>query len=212
MRRKHLKIFVQGFVVVAPVLVTVYVAVALCVWLYNSVAKGLAVLGIPIPVQLAPFAPVVGIILIVAVIYLVGLVAQYWMFRRMQGVAEAVFERIPVFKSLYSAVKDLLGFLSGADSETKGVPARLNLLDGRIHMLGLVTQKRPESFLGPAAKGRVAVYLPMSYQIGGFTVYVEADRVEELEGMAVESLLKFCMTAGMGKTERKDAAAGPQDA
>jgi uncharacterized membrane protein len=46
---------------------------------------------------------------------------------------------------------------------------------------------------------KVAVYLPMSYQLGGFTVIVAKDRVRAID-VPVEDALRFCVTAGvMGK-------------
>ena len=47
---------------------------------------------------------------------------------------------------------------------------------------------------------KVAVYLPMSYQLGGFTVLVPADQVREVS-MTVEEALRFCVTAGVSRPE-----------
>ena len=207
MANRHVRTFIQGFVIVAPVLLTAYVTIALAVWFYRFVDKGLGALGIPLPQGLEPWAPVLGILAILFAIYFIGLLAQNWLFRRLQGWAEALVERIPLIKSLYSAVKDLLQFLSGSDSTTRGVPARLKLMDGKLHMMALITQKRPEGFMGEQESGRIAVYLPMSYQIGGFTVFVDPGDVEELEGLTVEDILKLSMTAGVGAG--RDAAGQP---
>jgi len=46
-------------------------------------------------------------------------------------------------------------------------------------------QKDPES---------IAVFFPMSYQIGGFTLYVPKDQVETLN-MGIEDAMEFTMTA-----------------
>jgi uncharacterized membrane protein len=54
----------------------------------------------------------------------------------------------------------------------------------------------------------VPVYLPMSFQIGGFTLYVPRETVREIDGMTVEELLKVAMTAGVGTME---AAKAPQN-
>ena len=47
---------------------------------------------------------------------------------------------------------------------------------------------------------KLAVYLPMSYQLGGFTVIVSAENVRELN-MTVEEALRFCVTAGVSRQE-----------
>ena len=42
----------------------------------------------------------------------------------------------------------------------------------------------------------VSVYLPMSYQIGGFTVYVPSDHVKTID-MDVEDAMRLVLTAGL---------------
>ena len=48
------------------------------------------------------------------------------------------------------------------------------------------------------AADRVAVYLPMSYQLGGFTVLVPRSKIRVVD-MSVEDALRFCVTAGVAK-------------
>ena len=45
------------------------------------------------------------------------------------------------------------------------------------------------------------MYLPMSYQLGGFTMIVPKDRVRDV-AMSAEEALRFCVTAGVTKTVR----------
>ena len=42
----------------------------------------------------------------------------------------------------------------------------------------------------------MAVYLPMSYQIGGFTVYMPANQVTRLD-ISVEDAMRLSLTAAM---------------
>ena len=48
---------------------------------------------------------------------------------------------------------------------------------------------------------KLAVYFPMSYQLGGFTVIVPKSSARELK-MTVEEALRFCVTAGVSKPEQ----------
>jgi uncharacterized membrane protein len=50
---------------------------------------------------------------------------------------------------------------------------------------------------------RVAVYLPMSYQLGGFTVIVPRSRIREVP-MKAEDALRFCVTAGVSRSQPKN--------
>ena len=188
---KQFKIFLQGLVITAPIILTVYVCVRFITWLEFTTRAGVERLGLPA-------IPGLGVAIVLVGIYLIGLTARTWVVRTVLGMGEVILDRIPLVKSLYSAVRDLLQFLSGADEKTRGIPARLKLLDGKVDMLALITQKQPETFMGEAERGRVAVYLPMSYQIGGFTLFVRPEDVEEIEQMTVEDVLKLSMTAGVG--------------
>ena len=47
----------------------------------------------------------------------------------------------------------------------------------------------------------LAVYLPMSYQIGGFTVYAPRAFLRPLD-MSVEQAIRFTMTAGTSRDEK----------
>jgi uncharacterized membrane protein len=187
--RKHGATLFQGFVVVAPILITAYVVVKALGGLDSMVRRGLEYIGV------TPL-PGVGIVIGLGVIYMVGLLARIWFFGALVRVGEGLLERIPLVKTVYSAIRDLLQFISG--SKRGGAkPAMVTPPGGNVALLGLITQERPGTFM-PGAEDKVAVYLPMSYQIGGFTMYVPRDAVQELPDLSVEDLLKLCLTAGIG--------------
>jgi uncharacterized membrane protein len=196
--RSFFRTFIQGLVVVAPAIITVYVCSKSVIWLDQTIRAGLNPMGIDIPG--------IGVLAALTGIYLVGLLTKHWIFRSLIQLGESIVDRIPLVKSLYSAIRDLLQFLGGTDTSKKGRPARVHLLNGRVHMLGLITQKTPEDYMGEPEKGRTAVYLPMSYQIGGFTVFLPEDQVEELSDLTVEDVLKLSMTAGVGDSQNHHQA------
>jgi len=183
--------FLRGLVITAPLILTVYVCARAITWLDGTMRQGLEQIGVQ-PV------PGLGLVITLAVVYLIGLLARTWLFRQLVELTEAVLDRIPLVKSLYSATRDLAQFLGGTDAKSKGAPVRLKLFGDQVHMIALVTQREPETFMGEAERGRVAVYVPMSYQIGGYTLYVRPDQLEEIEGMTVETAMKASMTAGVG--------------
>jgi uncharacterized membrane protein len=77
-------------------------------------------------------------------------------------------------------------------------------------VLGFVTREdfgtMPVGLGGPDV---VAVYLPMSYQIGGYTVLLPRRLVEPVD-MSVEDALRFTVTAGMSQIPaRQDDGLAP---
>ncbi|MHC4591146.1 MAG: DUF502 domain-containing protein [Planctomycetota bacterium] len=203
--RKHGAILLEGFVIVAPIILTVYVVGASIWWLDRTARLGLTKLGWEEPL------PGFGVLVGLAAIYAVGLLAHSWLLGGVIGLGERLVERIPLVKSLYSAVRDLLQFLGGTKAESRGKPAIVKLEDGKVVMLGLITQEQPQQFL-PGDGQRVAVYLPMSYQIGGYTVFVPRSAVEEIEGLSVEDLMKLTLTAGVGSAKGTEAQSSKADA
>jgi uncharacterized membrane protein len=70
-------------------------------------------------------------------------------------------------------------------------------LPGIGRLLGFVTRTEfgdlPE---GVAKEGEVLVYLPMAYNIGGYTVFLPRERIQPVE-MSREDAMKFILTAGL---------------
>jgi uncharacterized membrane protein len=66
--------------------------------------------------------------------------------------------------------------------------------------IGFVTRKDcsglPAQVAGP---GCVAVYFPMSYQIGGYTLYLPREKLRTVD-MPIEEAMRLALTAGVSTT------------
>lgn len=200
--KRHGAIMFNGFAVIAPVIITIYVVWKTLAGLEAVVRAGLQELRWENP------PPGIGIVIGIGAVYAVGLLARMWIFAALIGLGERLIERIPLVKSLYSAIRDLLQFLGGTKEEGRGKPAILRSADGKVELLGIITQEQPGRFL-PGQEGKVAVYLPMSYQLGGYTVFVPREAVEEIPDLTVEDLMKLTLTAGVGAANVSPKA-GPE--
>ena len=70
-------------------------------------------------------------------------------------------------------------------------------LPGNMRVLGFITRADfSDAPAGIARTDEVAVYLPMSYQIGGYTVFVPKSACTPVE-MSREEAMKFILTAGL---------------
>jgi uncharacterized membrane protein len=120
-----------------------------------------------------------------------------------------MIHRIPLVKLIYGSVRDLMNFFSG--SEKKGfsqvVVVRLGDADARV--LGFVTRE-DLSGLPPGINDgdRVAVYLPMSYQVGGYTLLVPRSAILPVD-MSMQEGMRFVITGGMTPS---GSQAGPERA
>jgi uncharacterized membrane protein len=178
---------------------------ALVFWLAaitEDMLGGLVKLFIPNERYTKGLGMLIGIVLVFAV----GLMMNTWVTRRLLARAEALMERIPVIKSIYGSIRDLASFLSKHGSKGRFQHVVTVSIADNMRLVGLVTRENTTELPGKrsATEEIVGVYLPMSYQIGGYTVFVPRSAVERID-MSVEDAMRFVLTAGMSSS-KNDAA------
>jgi uncharacterized membrane protein len=146
------------------------------------------------------YRPGMGVAASLAMIFVVGLLMEFLLIKGLVSRFEAIIYRVPLVKSIYGATREFLSFmLEGKGKGPRQVVAYT--FANNITMVGFVT-KRNLSFLGSeAAVGKVAVYFPLSYQIGGYTVLVPAAELIPLD-MPMDQAMRFVMTAGIIEKDR----------
>jgi uncharacterized membrane protein len=91
-------------------------------------------------------------------------------------------------------MRDLFDFFS---PKKEGFGQVVAVTYNGIEVIGFITQteqqRLPESF---REQEKVLVYIPMSYMIGGFTVFVPHEHVRPLK-MSMEEAMRFALTAGI---------------
>jgi uncharacterized membrane protein len=184
--------FLRGLVTLLPIAITIYVLV----WLATTSETLLGKLfKLVLPDTL--YHPGLGLVAAMLLVLAVGLLMELYIARRLWAQIERLVLRVPAVKTLYGAVKDFGAFLSRSSAgRTRGQVVKVTVAEG-MQVIGFVTREDFSDLPpGLAAKDTVAVYLPMSYQIGGYTVLVARALVEPVE-MDVESALRLAVTAGM---------------
>jgi len=120
-------------------------------------------------------------------------------------------QRIPLVKTIYTSVQDLTDFVSrsGADRSSQVVVVKVSLGETRARLLGFVTREDFDA-LPPELGGPddVAVYMPMSYQVGGYTLFLPRDSVQAID-MTMDQAMRFAVTAGMTAGGDKSAMQNP---
>jgi len=186
------RIFLTGLLTVLPVLATLY----LVLWLVGAMERFFgAQLKWLMPDEY--YRTGMGLLLAVLVIFGVGLLTHALLFRRVFGWAEKLLLEIPLVRSVYTALRDLFGLIgSGQDADALQVVS-VTLPGTNLRALGFVSRA---DFTGlPAGigkEGEIAVYLPMSYQIGGYTLFMPRDQAVPVD-MSREDAMKFILTAGL---------------
>jgi len=185
------KWFLQGIALVAPVALTIALVVWLITWSESTFG--------PVVSALLPegwYITGLGVAIAFVVTAIIGLAANFFLVRWLVNTVETVLLRIPLVTILFEALKDVAQLFSKNRDEELGQVVAVDI--GDMRLVGFVTQSGallPGKFADDAQEPRVAVYLPMSYQLGGYTVYVPRDKVTPLD-ISADRAMRAVLTGG----------------
>ena len=181
-----------GLITLLPVVLTLY----LFYWLVvssESLLSSLLQMALPPGV----YQPGMGVVAALGVAFAVGLLTRVLVVRRLFAMSERLFARLPLIKSVYFAIRDLLDFFSPGRKQEFGQVVAVTFGETDMQLIGFVTQADAERL--PAdfkEQDRVLVYLPLSYTVGGYAVMVPRSAVRPLD-MGMEEAMRFVLTAGV---------------
>ena len=200
---KILHYFIKGMVVILPIGLTLY----FIYWL-----------GFTIEISLKPliewgfgedvYFPGIGLISGLLVVILIGITIEAWFIKSFFDLAEKIMERIPLVKSVYSGLRDFMKYFS---SDQKDDLQKVVMVehDG-FSLMGFVTNETLDE-LHFSSEDKdiddeiIAVYLPMSYQIGGYTVFLPKSKVRQID-MPIEDAMRYIFTAGLSSSDAKQSS------
>jgi uncharacterized membrane protein len=190
--------FVAGFFVTVPLVISV----AALVWIFGIIDD----LTSPLATRLVGgrAAPGVGILLMVLFVLAVGVVATNVIGRRILGRAEQLLTRVPVFKTIYSPVKQLVAAFS-PDNEY-GFKRVVMVEDERGGLvMGFVTKEFTVD-RGKGPEQLIAVYVPTNHLYLGDIVLYPRERAFYPD-VTVEAGIRIFLTGGMslpGRIESRE--------
>jgi uncharacterized membrane protein len=197
MLRKLWNALVRGLVVVLPIALTFW----LLWWLGTSIEAVLhRAIVLVVPEQ--HYRPGMGIVTALVLLIAAGVLVNAFIVRRLLAAWERLMDRIPIVKSVYGAVRDFVRLLPAGGERSELRRVVLGHFGDAV-AIGFVTRDdASELGLGTATEGTIAVYFPMSYQIGGYTLLLPRDRVEPLD-IPIETAMRLVLTGGMSGAPAK---------
>jgi len=152
------------------------------------------------------YRPGLGVLAGILLTVGVGILLKIWIFRKIFALGEAMLKKIPGIKSIYGSIRDLVGFFDASKQKGFDKTVMVSIGDDHTRLMGLVTR---ESFTdlpeGIGDDETVAVYLPMSYQLGGFTVMVPKSKIQAVD-MKVDQAMQFVLTAGVSADDKGESS------
>jgi len=192
--------FLAGFFVTVPLVISI----AALVWIFGIIDDFTA----PLATRLVGrAAPGVGILITMLFVLAVGAVATNVIGRRILGRAEQLLTRVPVFKTIYSPVKQLVAAFS-PDNEY-GFKRVVMVEDERRGLvMGFLTKEFTVD-RGQGPEQLIAVYVPTNHlYLGDIVLYPRARAF--FPDLSVEEGVRIFLTGGMslpGTIKRGSGAA-----
>ena len=179
--------FLAGFFLTVPLVLSI----AALVWIFGIIDDFTA----PLATRLVGrAAPGVGILIVVLLVLAVGAVATNVIGRRILGRAEQMLTRVPVFKTIYSPVKQLVAAFS-PDNEY-GFKRVVMVEDERRGLvMGFLTKEFTVD-RGQGPEQLIAVYVPTNHlYLGDIVLYPRARAF--YPDVSVEQGVRIFLTGGM---------------
>lgn len=199
--RKFFQYFLQGLIILAPIIITIYAVTALFN-LIDNILPDIAGRFFPHWVGVdeqgkTNVIPGIGFVLVILTVMVVGYVSSSFIVGRFVDLFDKVLERTPGIRIIYSTLKDF--FEAFAGNKRKFDKAVLVCIQDRdVWQVGFITQHEVSQF---GLEEHVAVYLPKSYAFAGQLYFVGKERVRLLTDISSADAMKFAISGGVTEIE-----------
>jgi uncharacterized membrane protein len=186
--RRIIKYFLKGLLVFVPAGLTIIIIV----YVFTSLDKLFSKL---LPITF----PGMGLLVTIVGIFLIGLLASNFVGKKLFGLMDKLFTRVPLVKMLYGAIRDLVEAFAG-EKKKFDKPVLVTLgpqSDAKV--VGFMTR---ESLDNLGLKDHVAVYLPQSYNFAGNVLLFPKEAVVPLNIESSEAMT-FIVSGGVAGKKTK---------
>ncbi len=178
-----LRSFFRGLLFVVPVAATLY----LLQWAFVTIDN------LVDPERWFGFrVPGLGVAIAVVAITAIGMLASNILTRWLVQMVDRFFQRMPLTKMIYGAIKDLLDAFVG-EKKKFDRPVLVGLGSVNAEVLGFITRDELSWLDRP---GSVAVYFPQSYNFAGSVVLFPRESVHPLKAVPSD-VMQFIVSGGV---------------
>jgi uncharacterized membrane protein len=183
-----IKSFINGILTIVPILLVIYVVYKIFMFLDGILGNTLK------PYLKESYIPGIGLLLTLLLITFLGWLSTKFITGTVFRLIDRLLEKIPGVKTIYSVIKDTVhSFLGEKKSFSKVV--LISHPGSNMKSVGFLTSENLQHFYEPLDHC-VAVYIPQTFQVAGFTVLVPKESVEIID-VKPEEAMKFILSGGM---------------
>jgi len=182
--------FVKGLIIVVPI----GAAAFLIFWGVAKIDEALNLSGIFLTDSKGQpiYIPGLGILNVLVIILIVGILVTNVITDPIKQWLNRWINRLPLFKFLYSSIKDLTEAFVGEEKKFNE-PVLVEINEFGLKKVGFLVQKDLAKIGLP---GDVAVYFPLSYSFAGQVVIIPAEKVKLIDKSAAD-MMKFVISGGV---------------
>ncbi len=192
------KTLLAGFVVLTPIILTIYL-LALLFHLLDGILKnsvvrfllehvGLAHLKVPIPG--------LGVLLILLILFLTGIIARNYFGKKLIELGNLIVTRIPLINRIYIAIREIIEAILSEKREVLKKAVLIEYPRKGLYSIAFFTQDTKGPVQDTLDKDVISVFLPTTPNpTSGYLLFVPKKDVIELE-MPVEDALKLVISGG----------------
>jgi uncharacterized membrane protein len=193
--------FFTGIVVGAPIGITIWL-----VWSFVSFVDNRIKPLIPPqwnPETYLQFAlPGLGIVIAVLGLTTLGALTANLIGKSMLGFGERVLSRVPLVRSIYSAVKQVFETFASSEASSFKEAVLVEYPGPGLWAIGFITNRSPGAEIAAKVGETIAVMVPTSPNPAmGHLIYVAPERVKKLD-MSVDKAAKLVISFGILTTEQ----------
>jgi uncharacterized membrane protein len=186
-----LNYFIKGLLIVVPLGVAAY----LIYWAVSSIDNALnlsSVFWTNGGKGKSLYIPGLGILNVVILIMVAGILVTNVITEPIKQWFNRWINRLPLFKFLYSSIKDLTEAFVGEEKKFNE-PVIVEVNEFGLKKIGFLVKKDMAAIGLP---GEVAVYFPYSYSFAGQVVIISAEKVKPVN-MSAADAMKFVISGGV---------------
>jgi uncharacterized membrane protein len=196
--KKLLQYFLQGLLVLGPVMITTYVLY----WAVSSIDSSIPIFSYKDAQGVMHVRNYgIGFVIIIAVVILIGYISSFFINSRFASFFDKLLEKTPGIKHIYSTTRDFFEAFAGENKKfTKHVLA--NIDDNDVWRFGFITREDMDDF---GLQDYVTVYVPMAYSIAGNVYVIPKTRVRLIDNITAAQTMKFAVSGGVTDIDEDEA-------
>ena len=185
---------IAGFLVIFPLLFTVYILVFLFQFADNILGK---FINTYLERSLGFYIPGLGLILFLIIIFVVGFLTTHLLGRRLYSILDKALRRFPLVRHVYPSIRQIVEFLFATQHKTLKKVVLVEYPRRGIWSIGFITNEGFQEARDKTRQNLLNVFIPSSPgPLTGFFILIPHQGVIFLD-ITIEEAIKLVVSGGL---------------